>query len=244
MILCFFGFFAGIGFWNTKTQIRAIVLEVYKHYKLSAYNLVKKDYGLNDENLLDDKLLNLFRNDDVFNSYHAAKNVEIGDDLAEKIVEEGKLLDDIKNVLNTKFEEIKGELKTFTEDSKNVLEFQSIFWCIVCYSTTQNCYSACVFCGLYLGCYNCICRLDSCPVCRKSFNVVVVKNFHASRCLFLVSKIFWKYQTLEEMKCVKTHELTTIVFRQPTRYQWHCRKNDNKLRTYAHRQFLWPNDSD
>ena len=78
----------------------------------------------------------------------------------------------------------------------------------------------------------------------KVLNVVVVKNFHATQCLFLVSKIFWKYQTLEEMKCVKIHKMTTIVFRQPTRYQWHCRRNDIKLRTYAHRWFLWSNDSD
>ena len=83
---------------------------MYKHYKPSAYNLVKEDYGLHDENMPDDKLLNLFGNDDVFNSYHAAKNVEIGD-LPEKNVEEGKLLNDFKNLLNTKFEELKGELK-------------------------------------------------------------------------------------------------------------------------------------
>ena len=162
-------FFAGISFWNTKTQIRAIASEVYKHYKPSAYNLIKEDYGLYDENMFDDKLLNLFGNDDVFNSYHSAKNVEIGEDLAEKNVEEGKLLNDIKNLLNTKFEELKGELKNSTGDSKKVLEFQSLFRFIVWYSTTPNCYSACVFCGRYLGCYNCICRLDSCPVCRKSF---------------------------------------------------------------------------
>ena len=43
----------------------------------------------------DDKLLNLFGNDDVFNSYLAAKNVEIGEDLAEKNVEEGKLINDM-----------------------------------------------------------------------------------------------------------------------------------------------------
>ena len=77
----------------------------------------------------------------------------------------------------------------------------------------------------------------------KVLNVVVVKNFHATRCLFLVSKIFWKYLT-EEMKGVKTHEMTTIVFRQPTRYLWLCRRNYNKLRAYAHRRFLWSNDSD
>ena len=77
---------------------------MYKHYKPSAYNLIKEDYGLYDENMFDDKLLNLFGNDDVFNSYHSAKNVEIGEDLAEKNVEEGKLLNDIKNLLNTKFE--------------------------------------------------------------------------------------------------------------------------------------------
>ena len=80
---------------NTKTQIHAIASEVYKHYKLSAYNLVKEDYGLYDENMFDDKLLNLFENDGVFNSYRAAKNVKIGEDLAEKNVEEGKLLNDV-----------------------------------------------------------------------------------------------------------------------------------------------------
>ena len=165
-MLFFLGFFAGISFWNTKTQTRAIASEVYKHYKPSAYNLVKEDYGLYDENMFDDKLLNLFGNGDVFNSYHAAKNVEIGEDLAEKNVEEGKLPNDINNLLDTKFEELKGEFKKITDDSKKVLEFQSLFRCIVCYSTTTNCYSACVFCGRYL---RCICRLDSCPVCRKSF---------------------------------------------------------------------------
>ena len=78
-------------------------MEAYKHYKPPAYNLVKEDYGLYDENMFDDKLLNLFGNDDVFNSYHTAKNVEIGEDFAEKNVEEGKLLNDIKNLLDTKF---------------------------------------------------------------------------------------------------------------------------------------------
>ena len=109
--------------------------------------------------MFDDKLLSLFGNDDVFNSYHSAKNVEIGEDLAEKNVKEGILLNAIKNLLNTKFEELEGELKNFTDDSKKVLGFQSLFRCIVCYCTTPNCYSACVFCGRYLGCYNCICRL-------------------------------------------------------------------------------------
>ena len=127
---------------------------------------------------------------------------------------------------------------------KKILEFQSLFRCIVYYSTTPNCYSACVFCGRYLGCYNCICRLDVAQSAAKVLNVVVAKHFHATRCLFLVLKIFWKYQALEETKCVKTHEMTTIVFRQRTRYQWHCQRNYNKLRTYAHRRFLWPNNSD
>ena len=152
-----------------------------KHYKPSAYNLVKEDCGLYDENMFDDKLLNLFGNDDVFNSYHAAKSVEIGKDFAEKNVEEGKLLNDINNLLNTKFEELKGELKNFTDDSKNVLEFQSLFRCIVCYSTTPNSYSACVFCGRYLGCYNCICRLDSCPVFRKSSKCSCSKKLPCNR---------------------------------------------------------------
>ena len=99
----------------------------------------------------------------------------------EKNVEEGKLLNDINNLLNTKFEELKGELKNFTDDSKNVLEFQSLFRCIVCYSTTPNSYSACVFCGRYLGCYNCICRLDSCPVFRKSSKCSCSKKLPCNR---------------------------------------------------------------
>ena len=194
--------------------------------------------------MFDDKLLNLFGNDNVFNSYHSAKNVEIGEDLAEKNVEEGKLLNDIKNLSNTKFEELKGELKNSNDDSKKVLEFQSLFRCIVCYSTTPNCYSACVFCGRYLGCYNCICRLDSCPVCRKSFKCSCSRRLSCNPMFIPGIEIFWKYQALEETKYVKTHEMTTIVFRQRTRYQWHCQRNDNKLRIYAHRRFLWPSDSD
>ena len=78
----------------------------------------------------------------------------------------------------------------------------------------------------------------------KVLNVVVAKKIHATRCLSLVSKIFWKYKALEEMKYVKTYESTTIVFRKPTRYQWHYRRNDNEIWTYAHRRFLWYNDSD
>ena len=53
---------------------------MYKHYKPSAYNLIKEDYGLYDENMFGDKLLNLFANDDVFNNCHSAKNVEILED--------------------------------------------------------------------------------------------------------------------------------------------------------------------
>ena len=67
-MLCFFVFFGGISFWNTKTRISAIASEVYKRYKPSEYNLVKEDYGLYDENMFDEKLLNLFGNDDVFNN--------------------------------------------------------------------------------------------------------------------------------------------------------------------------------
>ena len=217
-MLCFFVFFGGISFWNTKTRISAIASEVYKHYKPSEYNLVKEDYGLYDENMFDEKLLNIFGNDDVFNNQYTTKNVEIGDDFAENNVEEGKLLNDIKNILNTKFEQIKEELKHFTDDSKNVLEFQSLFWYIVCYSITPNCYSAC---GRYLRCYNCIVVWIVAQFAAKFLSVVVVKNFHVTGCLFLVQKIFSKYQTLEEMKCLKTHEMTTIVFQQLTRQQWH-----------------------
>ena len=78
----------------------------------------------------------------------------------------------------------------------------------------------------------------------KVLNIVVARNFHATRYLFLVLKIFWKYQALEETECVKIREMAAIVFRQRTRYQWHCQRNDNKLLTHAHRRFLWSNDSD
>ena len=156
-----------------------------KHDKPSAYNLVKEDYGLYDENMFDDKLLNLSGNDDVFNSYHVAKSVEIGEDFAEKNVKEGKLLNDINNLLNTKFEGLKGELKNFTDDSKNVLEFQSLFRCIVCYSTTP------VTPLVYSvdGTWDAITAFVVWIVPQSSakvLNVVVVKNFHATRCLFLV----------------------------------------------------------
>ena len=76
--------FPVISFWNIKTQIRAIESEVYKHYKPSAYNSIKDDYGLYDKNMFDDKLLNLFGNEGVFSNYNSYKNVEIGEDLVEK----------------------------------------------------------------------------------------------------------------------------------------------------------------
>ena len=56
-------------------------------------------------------------------TYDSTKNVEIGEGLVEKNVEERKLLNDIENLLNTKFEEIKGELKSSTDNSKKVSEF-------------------------------------------------------------------------------------------------------------------------
>ena len=168
--------------------------------------------------MFDDKLLNIFGNDDVINSYHSTKNVEIGEDLAEKNVEKGKLLNDTKNLLNTKFEELKGELKNSTDDSKKGLEFQSLFSCIVCYSTTPNCYSACVFCGRYLGCYYCICRLDSCPVCRKSFNCSCSKKIPCNS-MFILG-----IEDLLEVPIIQ--------------------RNDKKLLTYAHRRSLWSHDSD
>ena len=72
---------------NTKTQIRAIASEVYKQYKPSAYNLIKEDYGMYNENMFDDKLLNIFGNDGLFSSYHSTKNVEIGEGFVKKNVD-------------------------------------------------------------------------------------------------------------------------------------------------------------
>ena len=68
--------------------------------------------------------------------------------------------------------------------------------------------------GIHFGIFG----FGICPVCCKIWNLVVAKNFHTNQCLFLLSKIFWKYRALEETKRVKTLEMTTVVFRQPTRW--------------------------
>ena len=145
-------------------------------------------------------------------------------------------------MLDIKFEELKGEFKISIDDSGKVLEFQRLFRCIVCYSTTvtQLVYSVDVTWDGIIAFVAWIVAQSS----AKVLNVVVAKNFHTTQCLFLVLKIFWKYQALEETKCVENHEMITIVFQQRTRYRCHCQRNDNKLRNHAHIRFLWSNNSD
>ena len=157
------------------------------------------------------------------------------------------ILNDIENMLNTKlkFEEIKGELKSSTDDSKKVSEFQSLFRCALFAILQHQTVTLLVY--SVGSTWDAIIAFVTWIVAQsaaKVLNVAVARNFLATQCLFLVLKIFWKYQALEKTECVKIHEMKTIVFRQWTRYQWHCQRNGNKLLTHAHRRFLWSNYSD
>ena len=76
-------------------------------------------------------------------------------------------LNDFKDFVNNKVDSLKEEIQQ--SSNTKLIQIKSAFRCIVCYNSTPNCYMACFFCGRYLGCFNCICRLESCPVCRKKF---------------------------------------------------------------------------
>ena len=68
---------------------------------------------------------------------------------------------------------------------KTSINLSGVFRCIVCFESNPSKYMACFQCGRFLGCFNCISKLDRCPLCRKMFQCTVCTASYPKKPLFI-----------------------------------------------------------
>ena len=193
----------GIVAWSNKAQYRVMMVDIFKKYKPSSWDVVKGDYGYTDEVPDYGELSPLFNTDEFLNNNafstndvntenkgHIFKAIstgicttakEISDEIYNDTANHTKTLDiDTRKCISDANEELLTEIRRRkTNDT-----IKAIFKCIVCYESRPDSFAVCLHCGRYLGCHTCIGRLSKCPLCRKEFKCVKCSNDLPKKPLF------------------------------------------------------------
>ena len=71
--------------------------------------------------------------------------------------------------------EISANSSHFTGSNRELNNFlakiRDCFRCAICLESNFTSVTFCYICGRFLGCYECVIRLEKCPMCRKDFDV-------------------------------------------------------------------------
>lgn len=173
--------------------------EMFKIYKPAAFNLIKMDYGIIDD---DEAMDNLFGNclfpglDDVTDNISPLTNGII---VKDNIVDNG-INESLKTFMSQEYAKIKSDMTMSQRNIKK--DLVDLFKCLVCFESRPNSYSSCHFCGRYLGCHNCIAKLSKCPICRK--------NFKCERCSFRLPRKALFIPSIEDVLPLPAIETTVI----------------------------------
>ena len=193
----------GIVAWSSKAQYRVMMVDIFKKYKPSSWDVVKGDYGYTDEVPDYAELSPLFSTDEFLNNNvfstndrntenkgHIFKAIstgicttakEISDEFYNDTANHTKTLDiDTRKCISDGKEELLTEIRR--QNTNDTIK--AIFKCIVCYESRPDSFAVCLHYGRYLGCHTCIGRLSKCPLCRKEFRCVKCSNDLPKKPLF------------------------------------------------------------
>ena len=77
------------------------------------------------------------------------------------------MVESIKLIVRNAAKDIKSEISKCKSNQASMLDS---FRCLICLENKPSKFRVCYHCGRYLGCYECIIKIDKCPICRKSFS--------------------------------------------------------------------------
>ena len=163
----------GIVSWINKAQYRVMMVDIFKKYKPSSWDVVKGDYDYTDEVPDYGGLSPLFNTDEFLNNNVFSMNVvntenkgnifntistgicttgkEISDEFHSDTANHTKTLDiDARKYIS----DAKEELLTKIRRRKTNDTIKTIFKCILSYESRPNSFAVCLRCGQYLGCHN------------------------------------------------------------------------------------------
>lgn len=169
--------------WDNKAILRAISSEIFKVWKPAVYNNIKMDYNLIDFTDEDDDafLKSMMEGIPDFSPHLQTDNKE--NVLFEPPYNYTTLGEEMKN-LSDKFDNIENSIAEKNE--KMIKEkIQQSFKCVVCFESRPTSFFACCFCGRFLGCFICIKRLKSCPICRKTYQCTACETALPRSAFFL-----------------------------------------------------------
>lgn len=83
-------------------------------------------------------------------------------------------IDDIKKEVS----KIAVKLDELSCDIKNHLQqvLANSFKCMICFESRPNSFYSCQFCGIYIGCFDCVTNISRCPICKKEFKCEVCES--------------------------------------------------------------------
>jgi len=73
---------------------------------------------------------------------------------------------------------ISTQLNEVSRDLKDHLQrvLASSFKCMICFESRPNSFYSCQFCGIYIGCFECVTNISRCPICKKEFKCQVCEG--------------------------------------------------------------------
>ena len=151
----------GIFAWSNKPQYRVMMVDIFKKYKPSSWDIGKGDYGYTGDVPLfnTDEFLNnnVFSTNDVNTENKGNVFKEISDEIYNDTANHTKTLDiDRRKCIS----DTKEELLTEIRRRKTNDTVKAIFKCIACYESGPDSFAISLHCGRYLGCHTCIGRLS------------------------------------------------------------------------------------
>ena len=180
-----------------------MMIDIFKKYKPSSWDVVKGDYGYTDEEPDYGELSPLFNTDEFLNNNvfctndvntenkgHKFKSnstgicttaKEVSDEFYNDTANPTKTLDiDARKCIS----DAKEKLLTEIRGRKRNDTIMAVFKCIVCYESRSDSFAVCQHCGRYLGCHTCIGNPSKYPLCKKEFKCVKCSNNLPKKPLF------------------------------------------------------------
>ena len=142
--------------WSNKAQYRVMMVDIFKKYKSSSWDV-------------------------VISTGICTTAKEISDEFYNDTANYTKTLDtDTRKCIS----DAKEELLTEIRRRKTNDTIKKIFKCIVCYESRSDSFAICLDFGRYLGCLTFVGRLSKCPLCRKELKCVKCSNDLPKKPLF------------------------------------------------------------
>ena len=152
----------------------------FKAYQPMAYMYIKNDYHIDT---FDDDEESLPSFESIMSSSNNKNQVNSVQEPSSSMSPSSTscVVTDFKTLFKTMANDLKEEMSK----KKTSINLSGVFRCIVCFESNPSKYMACFQCGRFLGCFNCISKLDRCPLCRKMFQCTVCTASYPKKPLFI-----------------------------------------------------------